>query len=208
MYHKFQHVLNDIEHHLNVGEPFSILRVGDGDLKLLWDIHYGKVNKQKFQRSGIPKDKAQFVIDIYRDGCNNANYTSSFDVYYTDKMWNRKFSDGTKIKVMNWKEVYKNIGIENDNFCSPEIGFLLFLHDVPNNLFNQMIGKKVCIITCYKNAATKLQRAGIDARTLLIPAVGKGHYKVYAERVKQLRKMVSRNKHDIYLNAAGALGKG
>lgn len=208
MLYKLNHILNDINCHLEEKKPFSLVRVGDGDLKLLWDIHLGKVNKQKFERSGIPEDQGQFVIDIYRDGCNTANYTSSFDEYYTEAMWNRKFSKGTRIKIKNWKEVYKNVGITNRNFCSPEIGFFFFLKNVKNNLINQMKGRNVCIITSYKRVDIKLKRIGINAELFSIPGINQGHYSSYNHNVKTLKKLVAKGKFDIFLNAAGALGKG
>ena len=100
------------------------------------------------------------------------------------------------------------MGITNDHFCSPEIGFLFFIQDIKNNLFNLMKDRKVCIITCRKNVTKRLQRENIDASTFLIPAVGKGHYNVFGTRVQQLQEYVRDKRYDLYLISAGALGKG
>lgn len=207
MYYKVGHVLKDIEFHLNENKPFSLVRVGDGDLKLLSGLHKGRINKQKFRRSGIPERDSNQVLKIYRDGCNNANYTSSFEHYSTYRMWNRKFSKGTTSKVKAWKSIYADVGITNKNFCSPEIGFLLFLKDIENNLLNLLTNKKVCIITCYKNLATKFGER-LNANVFVIPAIGRGHYRVYGTRLQLLEEFVRSKRFDIYFVSAGALGKG
>jgi hypothetical protein len=208
MYYKFQHVLNDLETHLNVGEPFSVVRVGDGDLKLLWELYKGRINHHKFRRNGIPKNKGDHILKIYKRGCNSATYTSSFEHYLTPQMWDRKFSQGTKGKVTDWLKIYNSIGVSNKEFCSPEIGFLFFMNGVQNNLFNLMKDKNVCVITCYEKVAKRLRSAKINAHTFVIPGIGKGHYNVYQKNVERLRAKVSKNEHDLYLMSAGALGKG
>lgn len=208
MYYKVDSVLNDVKFHLDEKKPFSLVRVGDGDLKLLTGIHKGRINKQKFRRSGIPDKDADKLIQIYRDGCNTANYTSSFEHYLTDRMWNRKFSKGTSSKVQEWKKIYKNIGIINKNFCSPEIGFLMFVKDIENNLFNLLTNRKVCLITCYKQLGKIFQKTDLDVSVFTIPAIGRGHYNVYGTRIQQLEEFVRSKRHDIYLVSAGALGKG
>lgn len=208
MYFKYCHILKEIESHLEKKEPFSIVRLGDGDLKLLWELHKGRVNKLKFSRSGVPHDRGDELLKIYRDGCNSASYTSSFEYYLGPSMWNRKFSSGTAEKVRKWKKIYKAIGIKNNNFCSPEIGFLFFMNHVKNNLFNLMKGRKVCVVSCYKALSRRLAKANIDATVFTIPAIGKGHYDAYSSKITQLRDDVQAKKYDLYLVAAGALGKG
>jgi len=206
MYVKFKRVLRNIKSHLEFGTPFSVVRIGDGDLKLLWELKNGRINKQKFSRSGIPHKKIGELIQIYRDGCNSATYTSSFEHYFTPRMWNRKFSSGTADKVRQWKKVYRQLGIENTKFCSPEIGFLFFINEVKFNLFNQMKGKKVCIITNYKHLKRKFDNSGCDVDVFTIPGIGKGHYSVYHENVSKLKGMI--DDYDMFLVSAGALGKG
>lgn len=205
MLYTVNYILSDIEKHLKSEKPFSLVRVGDGDLKLLDSLVKGNINKVKFNRSGIPENKLRWLLRIYRRSCNNANYTSSFEMYYSDKFWVRKFSPGTKNKVQNWKELYNRVGITNNNYCNPEIGFLLFLRN-EKNLLDVIKDKKICLITCFSKPEQILKNKGFDVRTILIPKIGSGHYSKYKEIVSEIKGVIP--KVDIFLIGAGALGKG
>ena len=206
MLYKLNHILADINNHVKKQKPFSIVRIGDGDLKLLDALVLGRMNKQKFNRSGIPHNKGDWVLQLYRESCNSANYTSSFEMYYTDEFWHRKFSEGTKSKVLDWKRIYKKVGITNTNFCNPEIGHLLFL-DQKNNLMNLMEGKRICLITCYQKVGKFLLKCGVEnADAIKIPAIGRGHYNQYTSVKEEIAKRIQ--DFDMFLISAGALGKG
>jgi len=206
MLYKLNHILADINDHVKSKKPFSIVRIGDGDLKLLDALVLGRMNKQKFDRSGIPHNKVDWVLQLYRESCNFANYTSSFEMYYTDQFWHRKFSDGTKSKVMDWKRIYKKVGITNTNFCNPEIGHLLFL-DQKNNLLKIMEEKRICLITCYGRVGKFLLKCGVEkADTIKIPAIGRGHYNQYNSVKEKISERIE--DFDMFLISAGALGKG
>jgi hypothetical protein len=206
MLYKLDHILDDLIDHLENKDPFSILRLGDGDLKLLDELIRGKINPGKFKRSGIPEDKGKWVLNLYKNGCNSANYTSSFEMYNTDKFWNRYFSPGTGDKVRRWKKIYKEIGITNQNYCNPEIGHLLFLSG-EDNLLKYIKGKRVCLITCFGGVSKRLKNVGVEnINTILIPSINHGHYSAYNRTTKEI---IKRNKEtDIFLMGAGALGKG
>lgn len=204
MLYSINFIKNDIVSHIERKTPFSLVRVGDGDLKLLVTLIDNKVNKVKFNRNGIPHNEGDKILRLYKNACNNANYTTSFEMYYTDKFWSRKFSPGTKKKVQNWKEIYKKIGIVNSNFCNPEIGHLLFLEDV--NLMSEIKGKRICLITCFRNVERMLKKKGFNVTSIIIPALNKGHYSKYRNIVKQIRDKIS--DVDVFLIGAGALGMG
>jgi len=199
-------ILNDIEGHLKKKRKFSIVRIGDGDLKLLDELNKGKVNPEKFKRSGIPFKRKDWVRNMYRNACNAANYTSSFEMYYINKFWGRKFSPGTKDKVINWKAIYEKAGITNLNHCNPEIGYLIFLEE-HRNLMNLLQGKRVCLITCFPRAAKVIKKNGAkEVKTIIIPPIHRGHYDKYGEITKEIVSCI--DQFDIFLVGAGALGKG
>lgn len=204
MLYKVNYIKKDIISHINNKEPFSLVRLGDGDLKLLLALVDGKVNPIKFNRSGIPHSHGKQILKIYRNGCNNSNYTSSFEMYHTDEFWNRKFSPGTKNKVQRWKGIYRRVGITNENFCNPEIGHLLFLDDV--DLMNDLQDKRICLVTCFPQLRKQLKKKGFNIRVIQIPALNSGHYIQYRKICNRIEKIV--DDVDIFFIGAGALGKG
>lgn len=203
MLYKIDHIRDDILDHVENKQPFSLVRVGDGDLKLLVELLNDKVNPVKFNRSGIPNDKGKEILRIYRNACNSANYTSSFEMYYTKEFWGRKFSSGTKKKVKGWRKIYKNVKIANTNFCNPESGHLLFLDDV--DLLNNLKGKKICLITCFKRLGKLLRKKGFDADVIEIPGLYSGHFTKHRKILNKITQRVE--EIDIFLIGAGALGK-
>jgi len=205
MLYTLQEVLDDIKINLENQQPFSVVRLGDGDLKLLDRLVHGKINPNKFDRSGIPHDKGKWLLKLYRRACNDANYTSSFEMYYTDSFWDRKFSSGTKKKIINWKELYEKMGITNTNFCNPEIGHLLFLTN-RENLLEISKDYKVCLITCFPNAEQRLKRNKLNVSSIIIPKLNAGHYNKFEDIKKQIQDNLENI--DLFLIGAGALGKG
>jgi len=205
MLYNLNHILKDIEYHLNNKKPFSLVRLGDGDIKLLHSACQGIVHNDKFRRQGIPGSDLNIVIQIYRKSCNNANYISSFDVYFDGNFWSRKSSSGTRKKLESWKKIYKKIGIQNQSYCNPEIGFLLFLRS-KYNLFNLIKDKKICLITCFKSIELKLRKLNYDVNTILIPKIYSNHYSKYKPNKLLIKSSIEKN--DIFLIGAGGLGKG
>jgi hypothetical protein len=206
MLHTLDQILDDIKLHINEKLPFSLVRIGDGDLKLLACLIQGEINEQKFKRSGVPHEKAEWVLNLYRQSCNSANYTSSFEMYYTDRFWNRAFSKGTRQKVKSWRKIYKQAGIYNKNFCNPEIGYLLFLNE-SRNLLTVLKDRKVCLITSHPKAAKKLNKvAKIFTTAIEIPDINRGHYKVYKNTLTEIENRIK--DVDVFFISAGLLGKG
>lgn len=204
MLYSVNYILNDIIEHLEKKQPFSLVRIGDGDLKLLSALSKGRPNNIKFDRSGIPYNKVEWLLQLYRCSCNNANYISSFEVYKDQKLWHRNFSKGAKRIVDNWELIYEKSNIVNNSFCNPEIGHLLFLNSY--NFFNRIKGRKIALITCFKQVYTYLLSQGIDGTIILIPPLNSNHYSRYnliLKEIKKVSKIV-----DIFFVGAGALGKG
>ena len=204
MLYNVNYIKEDIIEHVKNKKPFSLVRVGDGDLKLLVKLNQGMINEVKFKRSGIPNDKGPEILKMYRESCNFANYTSSFEMYYTNRFWSRDFSASTKRKVKNWKKIYTSIGIKNENFCNPEIGYLLFLKNI--NLLKPLKNKKICLITCFADLEARFKSRGFDVFVIRIPRLYQNHYSEYNRIVKEIKKKMAST--DIFLIGAGALGFG
>jgi len=205
MLYKLDHILNDIETSIQDKKPFSIARLGDGDIKLLFSVQNGGVNSWKFRQQGIPFNQANWIYNLYRISCNNANYVSSFDMYFDGSIWQRPMSKGMRKKISNWKEIYAKAGITNMNYCSPEVGFLFFL-DEPKNLLTIMKNKKICLITCFRSVEKKLIDQGFNVSSIIVPGRNQNHFRMYKSTIKAIRKQAT--KYDVFLVGAGSLGRG
>jgi hypothetical protein len=205
MLYNLEHILNDIEVSINNKKPFSIARLGDGDLKLLMAAVRGKAIPWKFHQQGIPLSETTWICNLYKESCNNANYVSSFDMYFDNTMWKRPLSKGMRRKMILWKDVYKRVGIVNHNYCSPEIGFLFFLNE-QRNLFSILKGKKICLITCFSNVAGKLTGLGYNICSILVPGRNEKHYSSYNKNVQIIANVTK--EFDVFLVGAGSLGRG
>ncbi len=208
MFYKTDHILNDLRDHIKNKKPFSIVRLGDGDLKMIKIMLRGDYAARKFRQQGIPNTKEAFdeLLKIYRRSCNNANYISNFDVYFNKKiLWKRNVKPKTLAKMEDWRKVYRDIGVNNTNYCSPEIGVYLFLNR-RTNLFNLMKGSKVCLITCFPNVESKMRRLGYNVDTFLIPGRNGNHQKHYNKKIIKLKRIIG--KYDFFIVGAGAYGRG
>jgi len=205
MLYNLNYILHDIETCINNKKPFSISRLGDGDLKLLTVASNGHFNRWKFNQQGIPVSEHEFVCKLYKESCNNANYVSSFDMYFDGTIWRRPLSRGMRKKIQFWKRLYRKVGIKNENYCSPEIGFLFFLNE-PRNLFSILANKRICLITCFPRVEGKINGLGYNCTTFLIPGRNEHHYKVYYTNIEKLSKIAT--SFDAFLVGAGTLGRG
>jgi hypothetical protein len=203
MLYNLDHILNDIEISIAEQKPFSIARFGDGDLKLMRSVEVSAPNAWKFRQQGIPLEKADWIYNIYRSSCNNANYVSSFDVYFDEHMWKR-FSK-VKRNIRKWKQIYEKAGITNTNYCNPEVGFLFFL-DEPRNLFSILKDKRICLITCFDNVAPQLRELGFNVSSIIIPGRNQYHFQMYRKILKRIRRRAT--SCDVFLVGAGSLGRG
>lgn len=205
MIYNCSHILQDIKNSVENKIPFSIVRLGDGDIKLLVSALKGDTNNPKFRQQGIPPGTANEILDIYKHSCNTANYISSFDIYFSDDFWYRNLSPGTRNRMAKWKGIYQNVGIENESYCNPEVGFFFFLNQ-DFSLFNILKGKEICLITCYPVVEKRLKKIGISSRVLQIPGRYSNHYSRFQQIKRDLKKQI--DSVDIFLIGAGALGRG
>lgn len=177
-----KHIGQDIVKHLKNKEPFSLIRLGDADLRLMQRID--KVEKfkrgeigfspigyiKKFRQQGIEPNKIPMLYDIYREACNNANYVSGFDCWLdTNNYWYRNTaSDGALNTLKNWRNTYKRMNITNENYCNPDINFHLFMN-ANFNLLNFLKGKTICLVTPWIGALNRLKNAGYSVHHIRIP---------------------------------------
>lgn len=205
MLYNLSHILNDIKFHIENQLPFSMCRLGDGDIKLIANMLQGEAPKEKFKQQGIPTNKIAEILELYKEASNEANYVSSFDMYFTGELWHRPLSTGTRKRIKKWKDYYNKIGITNENYCSPEIGFFFFLHG-EDNLFSILKDRRICLITSFSNIDVKINTAGFNSFSILIPPLSSNHYEEYENIKKKIKSKV--DNFDVCLVGAGTLGRG
>lgn len=212
MLYKLDHIMNDIEDSIIKEIPFSIIRLGDGDLKILHELKTGKFDSKRWRREGFKKTDRQEILDMYVNACNNANYVSSFEMFLDGTFWRtveprRALSEDCVPFIKNWKNFYLELGITNENYCSPEIGWQLFLkRKGKKNLLDILKGKRVCLITCYGKTKQIFIQKGIKISLISIPGRFKNHYSKF-DQIKNSIKEICKHTN-IFLVGAGAVGRG
>jgi len=194
--------------------PFSLIRFGDGGLKL---IYYFLVKEKLLleeigAKEGIPPDKFPEVLREWTRGANAADFIDTPAVYFNKSFWPRVRKSITPIKpetaklLLLWYELYCAIGIRNESYCNPEVNFLSCLRELGDNSLPSVISKLktlLCITTYDRNAlSAKFGFLELDAIT--VPLQYQNHYKIFNETMEQIRKRAS---CDLCLVAAGELGR-
>jgi len=212
MYYKLNQVLDDIDYHITNKIPFSIIRLGDGDISILKELVSGEFNSKRSKREGYKKKDKDDILSIYRESCNNANYVSGFEMFLNNKMFWRSANPPKMITpecandVRDWKNIYKVSGITNTNFIHPDLGWQMFLQEA-QNLFHIIKGHRICLITCFPKAVKVLEnKKGIKANIIIIPGRFKNHYSSHTRIKKEIKQMSK--KYDVFLVGGGAVGRG
>ncbi len=201
-------ILSDIKYHIDNKKPFSICRNGDGDLKLIYSLLYDKViiGNSKLKQQGIPEDiDINEILEIYISSSNFANYVSGFDIYNNKNFWKRSFSKGTAKKIKNWKEIYNKVGITNNKYCSPEIGYFLFLDIFDYNLLDLIKDKKIGLVNNYKESYEFLKSKSLDVIFIETPGRYSNHYQKRETIKEKILNVI--NNVDIFLVGAGTIGR-
>lgn len=196
----------DIIEHLKNKKPFSLVRIGDGDLRLMKNIDKIKLFKEgkieileigyirKFRQQGIEPKKIPDIYEIYEESCNNANYISGFDCWLdSPDYWNRKTGSKAAKKVLkNWKQTYEKMNIINENYCNPDINFHLFMHE-NFNLLNFIKNEKICLITPWVGAIKRLKKCGFNVDHIKIP-----HMNLKGTKIKDVKDITKLSEGKIW----------
>jgi len=200
-------ILQDIQRHLKKEKGFSIVRLGDGDLKLIRSL-FRKEYSAKLKQQGIPNDPKVFkkILEMYSVAMNAANYISSFDVYFHENSpfyWPRNWNNKIKV-VKKWKKVYEKLNVHNDSYCNPDISFFLFLESEEGSLFDLLRDRKICLVTPFEQAKPLLEKFGFDVDLVLVPPRNGNHYTHFNLIMEKIKRKKDCN---VFLVGAGALGR-
>lgn len=204
-------ILSKLDYSIKNKKPFSLIRIGDGGIKLLHAYlsnDYDQLEKISNQE-GIPINSYDKIIEFWKKSANISDFIDTPEVYFDDKFWNRtrgltmkKMSDKTMTRLKMWKDIYNDIGIINENYCNPEINFLLCtgVKSLPDLIMN----KKICCITSRDDVNKQLKDYNID----VFKIVGK-YENQYEKSFSDVINLIDEhsNDYDLWLIAAGELGR-
>ena len=207
-------ILKNLEFCINNKKPFSLIRFGDGALKLIHAILFKDIPliNHIVSKEGIPEDKLLDIMQMYGYYARRANFIDSPEIYFSNKSWNRfrvgktPISNGTLEKIKRWKFYYSQAEFDNNNFCHPDINFISLLSmKNQKDLLNIISKKRICVITSCENLKNKLTR---HCEVDIIPIVGfyGNQYLNNYENVTKKIKTCSCD-YDLWLVAAGELGR-
>jgi len=206
-------VLKNLEKCIVEKLPFSLIRFGDGGIKLLHALFH---NDQEQLASisfkeGIPLEMMIDVVELWGKYARQADYIDTPEVYFLDNFWIR-YRKGTKkatkktVERMGmWRELYHSAEFDNDSYCNPEINYIACVNSKKRrNLLSIIEGRKICLITACVNARLKLYKYSVD----VVPIVGQysKHYEISYEKVVGYIEQ-NYDKYDLWLVAAGELGR-
>jgi hypothetical protein len=213
--HGVDEIVKDLQECIMDKKPFSILRFGDGGLKLIWSI----MMKDKpllnsiCKKEGIPISQTEVVLKYWTKYANEANYIDCPQVYMTGTFWprvkgeNKVISVETKYKLEKWVDLYKYANFTNTNYCNPEINYLLIVKQYRKpNLLTLMKDRKICMITAVPRAVAELRKAGYNIDIIRIVRQYEDQYTVSFQQTIHLIKKFA-TKYDFFLVAAGELGR-
>ena len=200
-------IINDLDEAIKNKLPFSLIRFGDGGLKLI-DKYLNNGDMFPISRKeGIPLSFFDKLIEEWVATANEANYIDSPEVYINNKLFSkRKITKSTKMLMDDWRILYKKIGFTNENYCNPEIGYLLLDDSLNKNLIDVIKNKSVCCITNFYEVGKVLKPYVKSIDVKLIPGFFGNHYSVsFGSTMCDISNEA--NKYDIWLLAAGELGR-
>lgn len=208
--YKIKDILKELEHTIENKMPFSLLRMGDGGVKLIHALIYND-KKQLDEiciREGIPKDKILEVFELWGKYVRQANFIDCPEVYFTDKFWGKykkglkEISKKTIERMLMWKDLYSRAEFDNEKYCNPEINYLVCLRiGKRKNLLDIIKDKKICCISTYNEI-----NLPFDITSVKIA----GHFEnQYENSFEQTISFINENatKYDIFLVSAGELGR-
>lgn len=211
-FYKVDYILDKLQNAINNKVPFSLIRFGDGGLKLIYYFLTDEKNELRkiSEKEGIPLRKMREVLEAWRFFANSADFIDSPQCYF-EGFWDRykllgeKRSKKSYSLLRNWDIIYSLIGIENKNFCNPEINFLSILN-FKNNLFDLLKNRKICCITNHDNIQNFLNISGIEVEVIKIVGWYQNHFDYFKETIDKINNYINMD-FDLFLIGAGELGR-
>lgn len=148
-------IMTDLKNHLTNKTPWSLVRWGDGFLKVAHAVVFNDENQLNniCLKEGIPLQKINKIMNLWKMSANISNFIDTPQVYLEENFWNRvrkktkPMSRDTMLKIKNWRKIYELSSFTNKNFCNPEINFLSCLKDLEDlALPNILKGKKYVVL--------------------------------------------------------------
>ncbi len=206
-------VLQKLEDSINAKIPFSLVRFGDGGIKLIHAYFYNDNDQldQIIKKEGIPRDKIKSLIDLWAISATTADFVDTPYVYFSDEFWPRvrghkSMSKRTIERLKMWRRIYRIANFDVKNYCNPEVNFLSCLNIFENKGFPDILkDKKICIITSRSDLKKVLSSYTTYIDIVNIPGFTYNQYEVF-HRVLNKIKLDSK-KYDLWLVAAGELGR-
>ena len=211
--YKIEDILRKLNNCIEYKKPFSHIRFGDGGIKFLHSILYNDLNQLDIiiDKEGLPATKIVEMFELWGYYARRADFIDTPEVYFNGTFWPRIKKEGkainepTRIKMMEWEELYNRSEFDNENYCNPESNYLMVLRrDGHKNILDIMKGKKICLITAKPEVGGLLGDYYVDIIKIV------GHYEnQYANSFHEVMKLIKHTaKHyDFWMVAAGELGR-
>lgn len=212
--HKIKSIIQKIDDSIKNRKPFSLIRFGDGGIKLIGSIVSNDKEQIKLisEKEGIPENLFPNLVTEWAYFANKADFIDCPEVYYNNTFWPRckkdfkPISNETNKKLKSWRNYYDIAGIYNSNFCNPEINYLLCLKiGRRKNIFDLIKDRKICFISPRKNLQEKFSKF-CDCNLFKIVSQYENHYEICFE--KTIEKIIEKaDIYDLWLISAGELGR-
>jgi len=209
---KTSEILRHLSKSIEDKSPFSLMRFGDGGLKMMNSIFKNNNKNIKIigEKEGIPEDKIKDILNLWVKYANDADYIDTPSVYDKKYFWGRykkeqiPINKGTARLLLKWEAVYNRCGIRTTDrrYCNPEFNWLAILNS-NFNLLNLLTNKKICFISIYDNLP-RLSKFDITYKKIV------GHYEnqfknSFQSTIEYINE--NANEYDLWLNSSGELGR-
>lgn len=206
-------IIEHLENSIKYRKPFNFIRWGDGGIKLIDSILNGHVGQLNVicKKEGLPPDKIISLFEYWGYYARQASYIDTPLVYFNNTFWPRIkkpgkcINENTKIKMLNWTDLYYRAEFDNENYCNPELNYLMVLRrDGFKNILDIMKGRKIALITAVPEVKPKLKDFDID-----IIKIVKHYENQYENSFQKVMKFIKYNSniYDMFIVAAGELGR-
>jgi len=213
MIYKINDILRKLENCIEYRLPFSHIRFGDGGIKFIDAILNANFDQIGIiiKKEGLPRGKIVEIFELWGYYARRADFIDTPEVYFDNTFWPRIKKKGkpineiTKIKMLDWKNLYTDSEFDNDSYCNPESNYLMTIR-LPNrrNILDIMKGRRVALITAKPEVRKHLWKYNVDVIEIV------GHYEnQYANSFHNVMDIIANQaKHyDFWLVAAGELGR-